>query len=97
MAASRFLNAGTRGKTRKVQRQALSMQLKSLRPADWQRNGLYSWGAGADEQIARLDLLQILARHNATRVRTTSAVQGPCFSVFVVGDQSGRHAFFFPW
>jgi len=38
IAVSRFLKAGAHGKTRKAQRKAARMQLKNLRPADWQRD-----------------------------------------------------------
>lgn len=38
IAASRFLKAGAHGKTRKEQRRAGRMQLKGLRPPDWQRD-----------------------------------------------------------
>lgn len=38
VALSRFLKAGVHGKTHKAQRQVARMQLKGLRPADWQRD-----------------------------------------------------------
>lgn len=38
VALSRFRKAGAHCSTRKAQRRAARMQLKGLRPADWQRD-----------------------------------------------------------